>query len=202
MSDVAAFDFDGTLTVRDTILPFVLEVVGRSGFLIGLPSVMPAICARFLRILGPTATKELLFTHYLRGRSIEDVYGIGRRFARTRLPQMIRPAAIERLRWHQAKGHRCIIVTASPDLYVAPWGASVGVETIGSRLETDRAGRLTGRHSGPVCNGAEKLRQLRALVGGDWSSLHAYGDSKGDAELLAAAQYAHWRTFPQQEDSE
>jgi phosphatidylglycerophosphatase C len=200
MSDVAAFDFDGTITVRDTILPFVREVVGTRDFLRGLPAVLAAICAHPLSILDPTATKELLFTRYLRGRRIEDVCATGVRFARESLPRMIRAAAIDRLRWHQAKGHRCVIVTASPELYVAPWASSQGIETIGSQLEINAEGRLTGRHNGPVCYGAEKLHRLRAVVGRGGFNLHAYGDSKGDAELLAAARYAHWRNFPQQED--
>jgi hypothetical protein len=101
---------------------------------------------------------------------------------------------------HLACASLYVVVTASPELYVAPWPASEGIETIGSQLEIDAEGRLAGRHNGPVCNGAEKLHRLRAVVGRGQLNLHANGESTGDAELLAAVRYAHWRTFPLQED--
>lgn len=198
--DVAAFDLDGTLTVRDTVLPFLCEAVGMTHVLLGLPAVLPAIAARGLGLLEATATKERLFTRYLRGCRIEDVCAAGRRFAREKLPRMLRPAALRRLRWHQGRGHRCFVVTASAELCVAPWAEGLGIGTLGSRLEADAEGRLTGRHQGPPCEGPEKLRRLVEAVGGEPFVLHAYGDSKGDAQLLAAARHAYWRRFPPAED--
>jgi HAD superfamily hydrolase (TIGR01490 family) len=195
-ADVAAFDLDGTLTVRDTVLPFVREVVGARQFVRGLPAMLPCLAARGLGLLDPTTTKERLFTRYLRGHRLDDVAAAGRRFARERMPAMLRAAALRRLHWHKAEGHRCFVVTASAELYVTPWAAGIGIETIASRLEVDAEGRLTGRHHGAACDGPEKLRRLKEIVGGEPFVLHAYGDSKGDAELLAAARHAYWRRFP------
>ncbi len=193
---VVVFDFDGTLTERDTILPFLRAAAGDGPFLRGLPALLPALLTRGLGLLGRTATKERLFARYLSGRPLDEVRAAGLRFAHDRLPGMLRPAALRRLEWHRAEGHRCLVVTASPELYVAPWAAARGIEAIGSRLAVDAAGRLTGRHDGPPCEGPEKLRRLQALVGPDARILHAYGDSCGDAALLRAAEHAHWRQFP------
>ncbi|HMO31261.1 HAD-IB family hydrolase, partial [Enterovirga sp.] len=171
--EVAAFDLDGTLTGRDTVLPFLCEAVGMRLFLLGLPALLPSLAARGLGLLEATPTKELLFTRYLRGRPLDEIRAAGQRFACGTLPRMLRPAAVQRLRWHQERGHRCFVVTASPDLYVAPWAESLGVKTLGSGLEADAGGRLTGRHQGAPCEGPEKLRRLIDAVGGEPFVLHA-----------------------------
>lgn len=193
---VAAFDFDGTLTRRDTIVPFLAAVAGMAGFARGLPRALPPLVCWSIGLIGSTETKERLFGIYLRGRALEEVQTAAAAFAATRLPRMLRPEALARLRWHRRRGDRCFVVTASPDLYVAPWAATEGVETIASRLETDANARLTGRHAGPACDGDEKCRRLREALGPVAAEIHAYGDSEGDRPLLAMARHAYWRTFP------
>ena len=196
MGAVAAFDFDGTLTRRDTIVPFLLAVAGRTRFARGLPRAMLPILARGAGRMDATQTKERLFGIYLRGRALEEVRTVALAFATERVPRMLRPEALARLRWHRRRGDRCFVVSASPDLYIAPWATAEGVEAIASRLEMDADARLTGRHAGPACDGAEKCRRLRAALGPGAVEIHAYGDSEGDRELLAMARYAHWRSFP------
>lgn len=201
MSGVAAFDFDGTITIGDTIWPFLRVVAGGAAIRRGLPAALPAIAALGLRLADPTTTKERLFRVYLRGRPLREVRAAAARFAREDLPALVRPAALVRLQWHVARGDRVVVVTASPELYVQPWAALLGVEVVGSRLEVDRDERLTGRHEGPACDGPEKARRLRAAIGPLPGDLYAYGDSDGDRELLAAARHAYWRTMPPPEDA-
>ena len=193
---VAAFDFDGTLTTRDTVWPFLRSAAGDPAIWRGLPLAAPALVGWMGGLLGNTTTKEWLYRTYLRGRHVDDVVEAGRRFARETVPPMIRSEALARLRWHQARGDRCLVVTASPELYVEPWANALGLETIGSRLQVDRFGHLTGRHFGPACDGAEKVRRLRAVLGVDVYDVYAYGDSRGDRELLAMAQHPYYRVMP------
>lgn len=197
MTAVVAFDFDGTLTERDTILPFLRAVAGTGSFFRGLPALVPSLLGHAFGLRCATATKERLFRHYLAGRPLAEVRNAALGFAHHDLPGMLRLAAVRCLERHRSEGHRCLVVTASPELYVAPWAASRGIEAIGSRLAIDADGRLTGHHDGPACDGTEKLRRLRATVGEDVRILHAYGDSRGDGPLLQAAENAHWRRFPE-----
>jgi HAD superfamily hydrolase (TIGR01490 family) len=200
MGAVAAFDFDGTLTSRDTILPFLVSVTGGVRFARSLPHALVPIAARGLRLVSATSSKEHLFRIYLRGRAIDDVRVAALRFAADSVPRMVRPEGLARLRWHRKRGDRCFVVSASPELYVGPWAGSEGAETLASRLEADASGLLTGRHAGPVCEGAEKCRRLSAALGTASAEIYAYGDSLGDAELLAMARHAYWRVFPAAED--
>jgi phosphatidylglycerophosphatase C len=57
-------------------------------------------------------------------------------------------------------------------------------------------GRVTGRLAGANCYGPEKVRRLLALNPERESyTLFAYGDGRGDRELLAAADHPYYRCF-------
>jgi phosphoserine phosphatase len=77
-----------------------------------------------------------------------------------------------------------------------PWAAGEGItEVIGNPAEL-RDGRVTGRLAGVNCYGPEKVRRLLALNPERESyTLFAYGDGRGDRELLAAANHAYYRRF-------
>jgi phosphatidylglycerophosphatase C len=196
---VAAFDFDGTLTTRDTIWPFLAAVAGPADLRRRLGRALPAIAALKLGLVSATATKERLFRLYLEARPLAEVQDAAARFAREQLPALVRHDALLRLRWHQRQGHHCFVVTASPELYVGPWAADAGAEVVGSRLEVDARGLLTGRHDGPACDGPEKVARLRQALGGREVEIYAYGDSAGDRELLSIARHAYYRVMPAQE---
>lgn len=109
---------------------------------------------------------------------------------------MLDPLAIERLRWHQQQGHRVIVLSASPKIYLRPWAAQFEVaEIVATTLELDR-GIATGRIAGQNCHGAEKVRRLTEHLGElkAWR-IHAYADARSDRFLLEVADDAHYRTF-------
>ena len=69
---------------------------------------------------------------------------------------------------------------------------TANLNVIATRLERDPGGRLTGRLAGLNCRGPEKARRVREWLAGHdltGAELWAYGDSPGDAELLAAADH-------------
>jgi len=103
---------------------------------------------------------------------------------------------MDRLQWHLEQGHRCIIVSASIDIYLEPWAESFGVhDVICSRLASPN-GFVTGKLMGANCWGPEKVRRLEEEFGNlEDYNLFAYGDSRGDRELLAAADHPFYRTY-------
>jgi phosphatidylglycerophosphatase C len=128
------------------------------------------------------------------------VADVARHFARRHLAATVRPDVRGRLDWHRNRGDRTVIVSASPELYVAEAGRLLGVdEVIATRLEVGPDGRLTGRYEGANCRGEEKIRRLREWLGAEWlgaegmgaggpaGRLWAYGNSRGDLRMLAAA---------------
>ena len=100
---------------------------------------------------------------------------------------------VARLRQHQAAGHRTALVSASPTIYLGEVRRRLGIDfDLSTRLEVHE-GRLTGRLDGGNCRGPEKARRVAALVEQlGTTELEAYGDSSGDAELLALADRGDW----------
>jgi phosphatidylglycerophosphatase C len=195
MTTIAAFDFDGTLTERDSVVPFLLRftTVPRlaASLLRHIHRLVPMVARRDRDRLRALAT-ELVF----RGRAISAVQaeaaGFGAQLATTGL----RPDTAARLAWHLGEAHRVVIVSASYEHYVAVVAAALGdVDVLATRLEVVD-GACTGDLDGPNCRGPEKVRRLegwlceRGLQRAD-VTVFAYGDSSGDREMLAWADHPH-----------
>lgn len=195
---VAAFDFDGTMTHSDSFLPFLRAVAGNTCYVQQMLSLSPVLLGYGLGLVKNHHAKAQVLAKFLSGKEVEAIRQIAQDFATRQLPARIRPGALARLRWHQQQGHRCVIVSASLECYLQPWARTVGItEIIGSRLVT-AANVYTGQLSGANCYGVEKTRRLQALLGErEAYTLYAYGDSKGDRELLALADHAYYRRMPE-----
>lgn len=197
---VAAFDFDGTLTTRDTLIPFLNYYAGPVGFIRGVARSLPALSAYGLRLMRNDVAKEKMLINFLAGTELPVLQQAGRQFAIDRLPSLVRPGALRRLHWHQAQGHTVVVISASLDVYLEPWAQATGIDRVlCTSLQPDRAGVVSGRLAGSNCYGPEKMRRLEDSLG-DRSDyiLYAYGDSRGDRELLASADHAFYRTMPEQ----
>jgi phosphatidylglycerophosphatase C len=57
-------------------------------------------------------------------------------------------------------------------------------------LDIDERGHCTGRLLGANCRGPEKATRLQTLFGTEKVELWAYGNSRGDDEMLALADHA------------
>ena len=193
---IAAFDFDKTLTYHDTTLDFLLYSTsyGRAAgkfffklpYLIGFP----------LSLTSRQQVKEELFKSFFLDKTLSEMNALGLSFAQNHLPQCLRPEALAKLRWHQAQGHTCALISASIKTYLEPWCKIIGIDhLICSELEF-KQGLVTGKLKGCNCWGPEKTRRLQEIFGPkDQFILYAYGDSQGDKELLELADYPHYRTF-------
>ena len=195
---VAAFDFDGTLTRRDTLLPFLLQALGRRALIRHALVLAPTLAGYGLGLVRNDVAKERVLARSFAGTDIGALRDKAAQFAEHILPGLVRSEAIHRFEWHKKQGHRCVVVSASLELYVQPWALKAGFDdVIASRLETKDDGLITGNLLGQNCFGIEKVRRLEALVGPRRGyTLYAYGDSRGDKELLSVADYAYYRRIP------
>jgi phosphatidylglycerophosphatase C len=191
---VAAFDFDGTLVRGDSLLPFLLLACGAPSTARALAVQVGPTLASLARSGHPDRdlTKARILARLLAGRRQEDLLPLAEAYG-ARLAGRLRPAMRARLEHHRAAGHILVIVSASPELYVTPAGRRLGVDAVlATRLAVGLDGRLTGRIEGANCRGEEKTARLRAWLGCEPGVLHAYGDSAGDAHLLAMADTPCW----------
>jgi HAD superfamily hydrolase (TIGR01490 family) len=195
---VAAFDFDGTLTRRETLLPFLLYTLGTAAVARRALALSPTLAGYGLGLINNGIAKERVFVRCFAGMEMKVLQQEGERFAALVLPGLLRQEALHRLEWHKQQGHRCVVISASLELYVRPWAQKAGFDdVIATQLETLPDGRISGRLAGANCYGAEKVRRLQALLGmTDGYTLYAYGDSRGDKELLSRADYAYYQEIP------
>lgn len=196
---VAVFDFDGTLTYRDTLSRFLLHVLGYPVLIRHALALSPTLAGYGLGIIRNDVAKEKVLMRCVGGMDMNALQQKGESFAVDVLPGLLRKIAMQRLAWHQQQGHRCIVISASLELYVRPWALKAGFdEVIATQLETQH-GRVTGRLNGANCFGIEKAQRLDRLLGTRQGyTVYAYGDSRGDKELLAYADYAYYRFIPNQ----
>lgn len=196
----AAFDFDGTLTRRDTLLDFLAHAFGRGRLLMELVRLAPSLVLMKLGLVDNGGTKRRLLTRYLRGRRLDDVMALAERYCAERYDSLMRADTVTALERHKAAGDTVVIVTASLSLWVVPFARRLGVDRlIATEAEVTADGTLTGGFATPNCHGPEKVRRLAeaypCLAPGSKRAgcpyLEAYGDSAGDRDLLSLADTPH-----------
>ena len=194
---VVAFDFDGTLTIRDSFTAFLKWRAGPLGWAWTMLQLIPAALA-YVGHRDRGRIKAEAVAAFLSGVKQEVLEADAERFADVMWSQFMRPDALKCWNDWGRKGAHRVIVTASPETTVAPFARRLGAENLlGTRMAFDAEDRVTGAFTGPNCRGEEKMRRLRAEYGPDVRIIAAYGDTSGDTEMLAAAEQPGFRVFRQ-----
>lgn len=195
MRTIAAFDFDGTLSSRDNFLRFVRLVAGTAPTARAMIAAAPTLLATRRDPAQRDAAKAIVLRRTMHDRPGAHVRDLGNGFAREVVDRHLHPEVAARLAAHRRAGHELVIVSASLTAYLEPAAEILGIGTVlATELEVGPDGRLTGEIAGANVRGPEKARRLDAWItdgGGDADvTIYAYGDSHGDAELLARANHA------------
>ncbi len=190
---IAAFDFDGTLTSKDSFPAFIRFATGTTRFLAGFALFSPVLALMKLRLYSGGKAKEQVFSHFFKGMEYERFRTLGNAFA-TEVETMRNEPVINRLKGHIASGDTVYVISASIREWVEPWCQRQGVTAVlTTEVQVDATGKLTGRFKTRNCNGQEKVRRLLQVepARADYR-LVAYGDSKGDRPLLELADEGTW----------
>ena len=193
--NLALFDFDGTITTREMFPDFMRFSVAPRRLAVGKVLLAPWIGGYRMGLVSGHRVRSRIVHFGFRGVPESFVREAGKAFARDVLPGVVRPVALDRIRWHQAQGDRVVVVSGSLDVYLSCWCEQQGLELICSRLET-ADGRLTGRYLGAQCVGEEKSRRVRENCDLDaFAAVYAYGDTHEDVEMLnlASRKYFRWQ---------
>jgi phosphatidylglycerophosphatase C len=185
--NLALFDFDGTVTTQDSYL-FFTKYLGWRRYLWGCFLLSPRIAGYLAHIYPNHLLKEDFLRFFYRDRTLEDLQLLAARFCREEVPNIIRPAATHRIRWHQDRGDTVVVVSACPRIILEPWCRAMHTEIIATELATEEQGRITGKIAGKNCWGPEKVRQIELRYAlNKYSEIFAYGDSAGDIPMLEIA---------------
>lgn len=178
------FDFDGTLTTKDSLLPFLIFIVGWPTFLLKSILLMPLLCGYIFNknLRGTIKNKALQI--YLSKYSKQHLDLFTWEFVNSILPTMMRPEGVAILNEHLANGNECILVSASINLYLEPWAKQNGFSNVIATPFLGTPPTMIGQN----CYGEEKVSQiLKHYPNIKNENCYAYGDTIGDIPMLKLA---------------
>jgi HAD superfamily hydrolase (TIGR01490 family) len=194
---IHAFDFDGTLTRRDTLLEFIRYVKGNKEFLIGFLKHLHLLIMMKLGIMPNWKTKRIIFQYFFGGMTLEKFNEYCEKFAKEKA-SLLRKKGMVAVNKAVMDGDQVVIISASIENWVEPFfrfQVSNNINIIGTKIQVVD-GKLTGRFLTKNCYGEEKVRRLlEQYPDRKEYKLVAYGDSRGDHALLDFADEGHYREF-------
>lgn len=192
---LALFDFDGTITRNDTLIRFIIYTYGKFRFLLGMIWLLPFLVIYKLGLYSNEKAKQRMLSFFYKRWNYAEFKRKGEDFCRQVLPGLLRESALQKIQWHKKKMHRIIVVTASVEEWVHPWCESIGIECLCTQLEI-KDNHITGRLGTPNCYGPEKVNRVKNILSLDqYETIYAYGDTKGDREMLKISGKPYFRHF-------
>jgi len=193
--ELALYDFDGTITTKDTLADFTQYAVGKRIYYMGLFLLSPILVAYTLKLIPNNIAKERFMTHFFKGWDEIDFQQFAEQYSRKQINKITRPKVIEKIRWHQEQDHKVVVVSASPENWIKGWCGRNKVDLIATRLEI-QDGKLTGKFATKNCFGPEKANRIKEVYDlSQFDYIYAYGDSRGDKEMLSIANESYYKHF-------
>ncbi len=187
--NLALFDFDGTLTTKDSLDEFIKYAVGKRRYFFGLIMFSPIFILYKLKIMNNSIAKEKLFRLFFKGISEAEFRQTAINFSQKKLCAMLRPDIYEKFKNHIQNGDRVIVVSASMKCWLQPWTTEHEVELLSTELEFINA-KFSGNFLTENCHGKEKLNRVKKHLNlDDYEEIYTYGDSSGDDYILAIADH-------------
>ncbi len=191
---IAFFDFDGTITYKDSTINFIRFIKGNTKFFIGIFLLSPFLLLYKLNIISNNAIKNIIIKYYFKDMSIEYFRQMAEKFSLKYIDGIVRDKAIKRIKWHKEQGHTVVIVSASIDLWLKPWCYRNNINLISTKLETKNS-KISGICD-KNCFGSEKVNRInREYNLSNYDYIYAYGNSKGDYEMLEIADEKYYKPF-------
>ncbi len=195
LNKIAFFDFDGTLTTKDTLLPFCLFVVGIKKFLYHLPKIIPIVSMYLFNIIDNAVAKERFLTIILSNIQLNQLELKANLFALNVLNKYINKTVYQKLLHHLNNNDKVVIVSANLAIYLRYWANHHQIhQVIATELEVDN-NTVTGKLATANCYGVEKIIRIKAYLEKTKESYdysYAYGNSRGDYEMLQYANEAYF----------
>jgi phosphatidylglycerophosphatase C len=189
------FDFDGTITTRDTFIEFLIFYKGLPKFFAGMALMAPYLALFKLKLIPNWKAKQQVIRYFLGGESVENLRTKCNEFSENVLPTLIRPGALQAINQYQTEKSIVAVVSASAEDWVEPWCRKQGLLCIATQLEIEN-GKITGNLCGPNCYGPEKVRRIEKQFSlQEFDEVVAYGDSEGDKEMFGIAHIHHYKPF-------
>ena len=193
--NIAFFDFDGTITKKDTLLEFIKYSVGSKNYFLGIFANLPMLLRFKLKLLANDEAKQRLLTYFFGNWSEDKFKTTAYNYSKNEIDKVVKKSALEKINWHKKNGDKVVVVSASLESWLKPWCEKNNLDLICTKMRFDD-GRVSGRFLGKNCHGQEKADKIKESFDlKKYDKIYAYGDSSGDKQMLALSTHPHFRVF-------
>jgi len=192
---LALFDFDGTITTNDSLIKFIRYTVGDFKTAWGVLLLSPMLITYKLKLIPNDKAKQKVLSYFFKGMNERQFLKAAEEYSLKCIEVILRPKAIEKITWHKEQGHKVVVVSASIEYYLKPWCYEKKLDLIATKLEI-KDGFVTGKLLSENCYGIEKSNRVKEAYNlNNYVYIYAYGDSRGDMELLELADEGFYKPF-------
>ncbi|THV59021.1 MULTISPECIES: HAD family hydrolase [Chryseobacterium] len=194
MKKLYCFDFDGTLTYKDTMFMY-LKFYDSTKYRIQFLRHVPLFILLKLKLAETEKVKKSFIGSILRGQTQEKIEQKSKQFFEQHYPKIVRENALDFIKNIDRNNTQSLLVTASLDIWVKPFAEELKMELVSTRAEF-KNGVFTGNFVGKNCNGNEKLVRIKEEINDSrYDKIIAFGDTSGDRPMLKWANEGHYQFF-------
>ncbi|GEN68494.1 HAD-IB family hydrolase [Chryseobacterium sp. WG14] len=194
MKKLYCFDFDGTLTYKDTMFMY-LKFYDSTKYRIQFLKHVPLFILLKLKLAETEKVKKSFIGSILKGQTQEKIEMKSKQFFEHHYPQIVRENALDFIKNIDRNNIQSLLVTASLDIWVKPFAEELKMQLVSTRAEF-KNGVFTGNFIGKNCNGKEKLVRIKEEINDSrYDKIIAFGDTSGDRPMLKWANEGHYQFF-------
>lgn len=194
--DLYLFDFDGTITNKDSFGHFFLKSFGLKHVLIKLLLNAPILIFTFLTHKKKSKTKEFITSILLKGKTLNEIEKIGEYYYHHHLNDILRSKAMVMInKLKEEDSNNIWIVSASLDIWLKPFAKGLNVGLLCTEIEYKNA-KFTGCFKSANCKGPEKVNRIKKELNlKNFKNIISFGDSKGDLEMFNISTQYNYKPF-------
>ncbi|MBK1895540.1 HAD family hydrolase [Chryseobacterium paridis] len=194
MKKLYCFDFDGTITYKDTMFMY-LKFYDSTKYHIQFLRHVPLFILLKLKLAETEKVKKSFIGSILKGQSQEKIEKKAKQFFEHHYPRIVRENALDFIKNIDRNNTQSLLVTASLDIWVKPFAEELQMQLVSTRAEF-KNGVFTGNFIGKNCNGKEKLIRIKEQISNSkYDKIIAFGDTSGDKPMLKWANEGHYQFF-------
>ncbi|MDH6252907.1 phosphatidylglycerophosphatase C [Chryseobacterium sp. H1D6B] len=194
MKKLYCFDFDGTITYKDTMFMY-LKFYDPARYHMQFLRHVPLFILLKLKLAETEKVKKSFIGSILKGQSQEKIEKKAQQFFEHHYPKIVRENALDFIKNIDRTHTQSLLVTASLDIWVKPFADKLQMQLVSTRAEF-KNGVFTGNFIGRNCNGNEKLERIKEEISNTkYDKIIAFGDTSGDKQMLKWANEGHYQFF-------
>ncbi len=191
--NLALFDFDGTITTKDTYTKFIMASTPKFRLVLGYIFLLPVIFLYKCNLFPASKLRPIITWVSFKNRKQSDISSITTDFVNNYLPTVIRNKMLQKIKWHQNNGDEVYVVSASLSPYLNLWCSEHGIKVLCSELELIN-GKFSGKYISGDCSGDRKVSIIHSKLNlSVFNKVFAYGDTNEDLAMLSLADVKYFK---------